>query len=142
MNRIHPAGAALDPDDWQIVVAAAPERQAQDPEGRPVTIRDAVLEAVRRRPGSLPFPSMNTGAGERFSRGRSVEGVPPTVRAMGQHPRAPSPQGVTMYPEHALAMAQIANIEREFVHPAALHRQELARRRREARGGRSIGRRR
>jgi hypothetical protein len=47
-----------------------------------------------------------------------------------------------MYPEHALAMAQIANIEREFVHPAALHRQELARRRREARGGRSIGRRR
>jgi hypothetical protein len=30
MNRVHPAGAALDPDDWQIVVAAAPERQAQD----------------------------------------------------------------------------------------------------------------
>ena len=27
-----------------------------------------------------------------------------------------------MYPEHALAMAQIANIEREFVHPAALQR--------------------
>jgi len=57
MNHIHPAGAALDPDDWQIVVAAAPERQAQDPEGRPVTIRDAVLEAVRRRPGSLPSPA-------------------------------------------------------------------------------------
>jgi SAM-dependent methyltransferase len=49
--------AALDPDDWQIVVAAAPERQAQDPEGRPVTIRDAVLKAVRRRPVSLPSPA-------------------------------------------------------------------------------------
>jgi SAM-dependent methyltransferase len=41
--------ATLDPADWQIVVAAAPERQALDPDGRPVTIHDAVLHAVRRR---------------------------------------------------------------------------------------------
>ncbi len=41
--------ATLDPNDWQIVVAAAPERQATDPEGRSVTIRDAVLRAERRR---------------------------------------------------------------------------------------------
>jgi SAM-dependent methyltransferase len=39
----------LEPDDWQIIVAAAPERQTRDPEGRPVTIRDAVLCAIRRR---------------------------------------------------------------------------------------------
>lgn len=41
--------ATLDPDDWHIVVAAAPERQTLDPDGRPVTIRDAVLRAERRR---------------------------------------------------------------------------------------------
>ena len=41
--------ATLEPDDWQIVVASAPERQVLDPDGRPVTIRDAVLMA-RRRP--------------------------------------------------------------------------------------------
>jgi SAM-dependent methyltransferase len=41
--------AALEPDDWEIIVAAAPERQTLDPDGRPVTIRDAVLHAVRRR---------------------------------------------------------------------------------------------
>jgi SAM-dependent methyltransferase len=41
--------ATLDPDVWQIVVAAAPERQALDPDGQPVTIRDAVLRAQRRR---------------------------------------------------------------------------------------------
>jgi len=40
--------AALAPDDWQIIVAAAPERQTLDPDGRPVTIRDAVLRAQRR----------------------------------------------------------------------------------------------
>ena len=40
--------AALEPDDWQIIVAAAPERQTLDPDGRPVTIRDAVLRAQRR----------------------------------------------------------------------------------------------
>ena len=39
----------LEPGDWQIVVAGAPERQALDPDGRPVTISDAVLHAVRRR---------------------------------------------------------------------------------------------
>lgn len=41
--------AVLDPDDWRIVVVGAPERQATDPDGRPVTIRDAVLRAERRR---------------------------------------------------------------------------------------------
>ena len=40
--------AALEPDDWQIIVAAAPERQTLDPDGRPVTVRDAVLRARRR----------------------------------------------------------------------------------------------
>jgi SAM-dependent methyltransferase len=40
--------AALSADEWQSIVAAAPERQALDPEGRAVTIRDAVLRAVRR----------------------------------------------------------------------------------------------
>jgi thioredoxin reductase/SAM-dependent methyltransferase len=39
--------ATLDPGDWDIV-ATAPERQAVDPDGRPITIRDAVLRAVRR----------------------------------------------------------------------------------------------
>jgi len=40
--------AILDPDNWQVVVAAAPERQTLDPHGQPVTIRDAVMHAVRR----------------------------------------------------------------------------------------------
>ena len=40
--------AALDPDAWDVVTAAAPERETLDPDGDPVTIRDAVLHAVRR----------------------------------------------------------------------------------------------
>ena len=40
--------ATLDPDTWEIVVAAALERQERDPEGRAVTIRDAVLRARRK----------------------------------------------------------------------------------------------
>jgi hypothetical protein len=40
--------AVLDADQWQIIVAGAPERQATDPDGQPVTIRDAVLRARRR----------------------------------------------------------------------------------------------
>ena len=40
--------ATLDPDEWQVLVASAPQRQARDPEGRLVTIQDAVLKAVRR----------------------------------------------------------------------------------------------
>jgi len=40
--------AGLDPDDWQVIVAAAPARQTLDPDGRPVTIHDAVLHAMRR----------------------------------------------------------------------------------------------
>jgi SAM-dependent methyltransferase len=39
--------AALDPDVWQVVVAAAPERQMLDPEGQPVAIHDAVMHAIR-----------------------------------------------------------------------------------------------
>ena len=41
--------AGLDPDDWQLVVAASPERQTLDAEGRPVTISDAVMHAIRRK---------------------------------------------------------------------------------------------
>ena len=41
--------ASLDPREWEIVVAAAPERTATDPEGHDVVIHDAVLRA-RRRP--------------------------------------------------------------------------------------------
>jgi 2-polyprenyl-3-methyl-5-hydroxy-6-metoxy-1,4-benzoquinol methylase len=40
--------AVLGPDEWQIAVCDAPERQALDPDGQPVTIRDAVLRATRR----------------------------------------------------------------------------------------------
>ncbi|GAA0968952.1 hypothetical protein GCM10009555_015190 [Acrocarpospora macrocephala] len=39
--------ATLDPDDWHIV-AATPERQTVDPDGQSITVRDAVLRAVRR----------------------------------------------------------------------------------------------
>jgi SAM-dependent methyltransferase len=39
--------AILDADDWHIVAAAAPERQAVDPGGRSIIIRDAVLHAIR-----------------------------------------------------------------------------------------------
>jgi SAM-dependent methyltransferase len=38
----------LDTDGWEILVAAALERPAADPDGNPVTIRDAVVHAVRR----------------------------------------------------------------------------------------------
>jgi SAM-dependent methyltransferase len=41
--------AVLEPADWQVLVAAAPERQALDPDGRPLTIHDAVLRAQRRK---------------------------------------------------------------------------------------------
>jgi SAM-dependent methyltransferase len=41
--------AFLDPDAWQIVAAGAPERTVNGPEGAPVTIRDTVLHARRRR---------------------------------------------------------------------------------------------
>jgi SAM-dependent methyltransferase len=39
--------ALLDPATWQILVAAAPARQATNPEGQPVTVHDAVLLARR-----------------------------------------------------------------------------------------------
>jgi SAM-dependent methyltransferase len=40
--------ATLEPDEWVTIETGAPERQATDPDGRPVTIRDAMLRAVRR----------------------------------------------------------------------------------------------
>jgi hypothetical protein len=41
--------ASLEPADWHVAVASAPERQVPDPDGQLVTIHDAVLHAVRRR---------------------------------------------------------------------------------------------
>jgi SAM-dependent methyltransferase len=41
--------ATLDPDEWEIAAAIAPGRQMLDPDGQQITIRDAVLRAVRRR---------------------------------------------------------------------------------------------
>jgi len=38
----------LDPGEWQIHVVSSPQREAVDSDGRPVTIRDAVLTATRR----------------------------------------------------------------------------------------------
>jgi SAM-dependent methyltransferase len=40
--------ATLDPDEWETISAATPERQILDPDGQQITIRDAVLRAVRR----------------------------------------------------------------------------------------------
>jgi SAM-dependent methyltransferase len=41
--------AALDPGEWAVITNASPERTATDPDGRTVTIHDAVLRATRRR---------------------------------------------------------------------------------------------
>jgi SAM-dependent methyltransferase len=41
--------AGLDADDWQVVVVASPKRETLDAEGRPVTISDAVMHAIRRK---------------------------------------------------------------------------------------------
>jgi len=41
--------ASLDPGDWEIVVASAIGRSATDLDGQPVTVRDTVLRAARRR---------------------------------------------------------------------------------------------
>ena len=41
--------AALDPGSWEIVVADAISRQATDLDGQPVTLKDTVLRAARRR---------------------------------------------------------------------------------------------
>jgi SAM-dependent methyltransferase len=38
----------LEAGEWDIVVAAAAERQAPDPDGQLVTVRDAVVHALRR----------------------------------------------------------------------------------------------
>ena len=42
------AAAPLDPAEWEVSVSA-PQRQATDRDGKAVTLRDAVLRAVRRR---------------------------------------------------------------------------------------------
>jgi hypothetical protein len=50
---LYPADAItplLDPGQWEIVVQAARERSAVDPEGRTVTVHDTVVRA-HRRPG-------------------------------------------------------------------------------------------
>jgi SAM-dependent methyltransferase len=40
--------AALDPDEWEIVVCEARPRPARDTDGNPVTVRDSVVRARRR----------------------------------------------------------------------------------------------
>jgi SAM-dependent methyltransferase len=40
--------AVLAPEEWDIVICAAPVREWHDPDGQPITIRDAVLRARRR----------------------------------------------------------------------------------------------
>ena len=40
--------ASLEPADWHVAIASAPERQVPDPDGQLVTIHDAVLHAIRR----------------------------------------------------------------------------------------------
>ncbi|MDV7242927.1 MULTISPECIES: class I SAM-dependent methyltransferase [Rhodococcus] len=39
--------AVLDPENWEILACAAPAREITDPDGNLVTIKDAVLHAVR-----------------------------------------------------------------------------------------------
>jgi SAM-dependent methyltransferase len=39
----------LDPEDWDVVTATSFDRPAVDADGRTVTVRDAVMKAVRRR---------------------------------------------------------------------------------------------
>ena len=41
--------ASLDPGEWEIREAGAIARSAVDPDGQPVTVRDTVLRAARRR---------------------------------------------------------------------------------------------
>ncbi len=41
--------AMLDPGSWEILVASAIERPATDLDGRPVTVKDTVVRAARRR---------------------------------------------------------------------------------------------
>lgn len=41
--------AALDPAQWEFVVSEARPRPAEDPAGNPITVKDAVLRAQRRR---------------------------------------------------------------------------------------------
>lgn len=41
--------AALDPQEWEVVVSEVRARPALDPEGRTISVNDAVLRAQRRR---------------------------------------------------------------------------------------------
>jgi len=41
--------ASLDPGEWEVEVAKAMARSAQDLDGQPVTVKDDVLRAARRR---------------------------------------------------------------------------------------------
>jgi SAM-dependent methyltransferase len=43
------AATALDPRDWEVLIAEAIARPATDLDGRPVTVKDTVLRAARRR---------------------------------------------------------------------------------------------
>jgi hypothetical protein len=45
--------AELDPREWDVLLAESRPRQTRDPEGREVTIDDALLKARRRRPKPL-----------------------------------------------------------------------------------------
>jgi SAM-dependent methyltransferase len=46
--------ALLEPGDWDVVVAAARERAAADPDGRPIFVHDTVMRAVRRSLSETP----------------------------------------------------------------------------------------
>jgi SAM-dependent methyltransferase len=41
--------ADLDPADWDVAITGAFDREVKDLDGRPVTVRDTLLRAVRRR---------------------------------------------------------------------------------------------
>lgn len=48
MPTAEQVGATLDRTDWDILRADAPARETRDPDGQLITIRDAVLLAIRR----------------------------------------------------------------------------------------------
>jgi hypothetical protein len=48
MFTAHEAAAPLDPSEWDVSVTS-PQRETKDREGNVVTLRDAVVRAVRRR---------------------------------------------------------------------------------------------
>nr|WP_205315760.1 class I SAM-dependent methyltransferase [Nonomuraea lactucae] len=52
MYTAEEVAASLDPAEWRVPVAEARPRAAVDPDGRAITIHDAVLVAHRRSPGT------------------------------------------------------------------------------------------